>query len=86
MFFLGFLNLGIEECPGNFGLLDQRAALIWVKKHIKKFSGDPNNVTICGESAGSASVSYHLLSPLSKGKHARNTYVVTKKGSVKVIK
>ncbi|CAH0393540.1 unnamed protein product [Bemisia tabaci] len=63
----GFLNLGIEECPGNFGLLDQRAALIWVKKHIKKFSGDPNNVTICGESAGSASVSYHLLSPLSKG-------------------
>ncbi|CAH0384576.1 unnamed protein product [Bemisia tabaci] len=62
-----FLNLGIKKCPGNVGLLDQRAALIWVKKHIKKFSGDPDNITICGESAGSASVSYHLLSPLSKG-------------------
>lgn len=64
---LGFLCLGIKEAPGNVGLKDQVLALKWVKRNIRTFGGDPDNVTIFGESAGAASVSYHLLSPMSKG-------------------
>ncbi|CAH0714294.1 unnamed protein product, partial [Brenthis ino] len=64
---LGFLCLDIEEVPGNAGLKDQAAALAWVKKNIFAFGGDPNNITIFGCSAGSASTSYHLLSKMSEG-------------------
>ncbi|VVC34997.1 Hypothetical protein CINCED_3A002934 [Cinara cedri] len=68
---LGFLNFGIDECPGNMGLKDQLFALKWVKANISVFGGDPDNITIFGESAGSASVHCHLLSPLSKGSFQR---------------
>ncbi|XP_063618830.1 juvenile hormone esterase-like [Cydia splendana] len=64
---LGFLALDIEEVPGNAGLKDQVAALRWVQNNIRKFGGDPDKVTIFGESAGGASVTYHLISPMSKG-------------------
>ena len=64
---LGFLSLGIPDVPGNMGLHDQVMALQWVQKNIKAFGGDPNTVTIMGESAGSWSAYYHLFSPLSKG-------------------
>ncbi|XP_046349116.1 cholinesterase 2-like [Haliotis rufescens] len=63
----GFLSTGNAEAPGNFGLLDQVLALEWVQKNIGSFGGDPDSVTIVGESAGSASVSLHTLSPVSKG-------------------
>ncbi|XP_014357099.2 juvenile hormone esterase [Papilio machaon] len=64
---LGFLCLETAEVPGNAGMKDQVAALRWVRTNIASFGGDPDNVTIFGESAGGASVSLHLLSPMSKG-------------------
>lgn len=64
---LGFLHLPEAGVPGNMGLWDQQLALKWVKDNIEHFGGDPNGVTIFGESAGSMSVSAQLVSPQSKG-------------------
>ncbi|POI21626.1 hypothetical protein CIB84_014627, partial [Bambusicola thoracicus] len=57
---LGFLSTGDPNMPGNYGLKDQHMAIAWVKRNIKAFGGDPDNITIFGESAGGASVSLQV--------------------------
>ncbi len=57
----------LYKASGNYGMLDQAAALKWVQKNIAQFGGDPKKITIAGESAGSIAVSCQMASPLSKG-------------------
>jgi para-nitrobenzyl esterase len=70
---LGFLahpqldNESPHNASGNYGLMDQQAALQWVQKNIGAFGGDPSRVTIFGQSAGAESVLIHVASPTSKG-------------------
>lgn len=65
--FSGFLSSGDRVSPGNYGLKDQLLVLKWIKNNIKYFGGDENRVTLYGQSAGAASILYHVVSPNSKG-------------------
>ncbi|XP_009952219.1 PREDICTED: fatty acyl-CoA hydrolase precursor, medium chain-like, partial [Leptosomus discolor] len=64
---VGYLSTGDKHARGNWGYLDQVAALQWIQENIIHFGGDPGSVTIAGESAGGISVSAHVLSPMAKG-------------------
>lgn len=63
---MGFLSTGDLVVPGNNGLKDQNLALKWTKRNIKHFGGDPDSITVFGESAGGAATHFHMLSPMSK--------------------
>ncbi|XP_014798062.1 PREDICTED: fatty acyl-CoA hydrolase precursor, medium chain-like isoform X2 [Calidris pugnax] len=63
----GYFSTGDKHARGNWGYLDQVAALQWIQENIIHFGGDPGSVTIAGESAGGISVSALVLSPLAKG-------------------
>lgn len=60
---LGFLSTDSASIPGNAGLLDTILAIKWVKKYIRNFGGDPNRITLFGESSGGGMVSALMLSP-----------------------
>lgn len=60
----GFLFLDRPDAPGNVGVLDQLLAVRWIKKNIRSFGGDPDSITLFGESAGAATISYLILSPI----------------------
>lgn len=64
---LGFLYLKHKNAAGNAAMRDQLMVLEWVRDNIAAFGGDPNQVTLFGESAGGASVNYHVLSEKSRG-------------------
>lgn len=63
----GFLSTDDSVTSGNQGLLDQVMALKWVNRNIQYFGGNPNQVTLFGQSAGGAAVSLHIFSSLSEG-------------------
>lgn len=58
---LGFLVSSSDQIYGNFGLMDQRAAIYWIHEHIESFGGDPQRVTLFGESAGAVMTGLHLM-------------------------
>jgi len=69
----------METYPANLGMKDQVLALRWIRDNIESFGGDPMKVTLFGDSTGSASVSYHILSPMSRGEFLK---AFKKKGKV----
>lgn len=68
-----------NQASGNYGILDQIAALDWVKKNIAAFGGDPANVTIAGQSAGAMSINILAVSPLAKGLFSK---IIVESGAV----
>jgi carboxylesterase type B len=62
----GFFSTGTDEAKGNYGLWDQSLLLNWVRDNVEHFGGDPNKITVFGESAGSFSTSWQTVSPHSR--------------------
>ena len=82
---LGFLYSDeVTNIRGNQGMWDQAMALRWVKENIRQFGGDPDKITIMGESAGSQSVSLHILSPISRDLFA-NAIMMSGSALMKVV-
>ncbi|XP_050507407.1 acetylcholinesterase-like [Diabrotica virgifera virgifera] len=65
--YLGFMSLGDTVAPGNNGIKDQILGLKWIKENIRNFGGDPDQITVWGQSAGAASVAYLLQTNQTKG-------------------
>ncbi|CAH1153247.1 unnamed protein product [Phaedon cochleariae] len=64
---MGFFTTMDGEASGNYGLMDQQAAMQWVKRNIKLFGGNPDNICIMGYGSGAMSVQLHMISPGSRG-------------------
>ncbi len=83
----GFLYGNCSEAPGNMGFWDQAMALKWTKKNIRAFGGNPNDITLFGQSAGSMSVSNHIVSNVTRNLFQRaimqsgicSTFLINKK-------
>jgi len=65
----GFLSTGDVQAPGNYGLLDQVAALHWIADNIRSFGGDPSSVTLMGDGVGAATINLLALSPTTRGQY-----------------
>lgn len=63
----GFFKTNLPDYGGNAGMFDQVEAIKWVKENAKSFGGDPDEITLWGQSAGAVSVAYHAISPVSRG-------------------
>ncbi|KAK8788786.1 hypothetical protein V5799_021438 [Amblyomma americanum] len=74
----GFFNGKVPDAPGNQGLHDTLLAVKWIKENAMAFGGDPDKITLFGESAGAVSVGYFLVSPLARGIASR---VIMQSGS-----
>lgn len=67
LFYKGFFPSPGGSARGNFGLMDQVAALHWIQENIREFGGDERNVTIIGYDYGAACVNFLMLSPMARG-------------------
>lgn len=67
MTFLGFLTTMDDSARGNYGLMDQVAALHWIQENIKQFGGDASNITVFGHGTGANCVHLLMISPVAKG-------------------
>ena len=76
------LSIGDDAAPGNYGLWDAKAALQWIKDNIIYFGGDPDTITVFGQSAGSGITEHCLLSPHTNTLFQR---VIALSGSVNTV-